>query len=158
MAKRAADEHPMPVEAVQPFRELLGFTAEQWTRATNLVMLHMLVDELLTLVIVQHMDSRADDDAQERITVLVAGLFFERRVRFAVEARWISKVLARDLRETNRLRTALLHFHPRRIRRRPPPEVMSREAFVEAMNRAVNALRELALLGNPSLAKALGPR
>jgi hypothetical protein len=35
---------------------------------------------------------------------------------------------------------------------------MSREAFVEAMNRAVNALRELALLGNPSLAKALGPR
>jgi hypothetical protein len=104
------------------------------------------------------MDSRADDAAQERIIALVAGLFFERRVRFALDARWISKAMARDLRETNRLRTALLHFHPRRVRRRPPPEVMSREAFVKAMNRAVNALRELSLLGNPSLARVLGPR
>ena len=125
-AKQPTDEHPMPAEAVQPFRELLGFTAEQWTRATNLVMLHMLLDDLLTLVIVQQMDSQADDRALERIMEMVGGLFFERRVRLALEAEWIPKALGRDLRATNRLRTALLHFGPLRARGRPPRDPVPR--------------------------------
>ena len=147
----------MPAAALQPFRELLGLTPEQWNRATHLVMLHMLLDELLTTVIVLRMDSQAADAAQERITEMVAGLFFERRVRFAAEAGWIPKELATALRRTNRLRTALLHFGPQRTRR-VPPEIMSRDAFVGAWNRAVDAMRELSNRAYPSLAKALGPR
>jgi hypothetical protein len=120
-------------------------------------MLHMLLDDLLTLVIVVRMDSQAADAAQDRITEMVAGLFFERRVRLAVDAGWIPKELATALRRTNRLRTALLHFGPRRARRLPP-EILSRDAFVGAWNRAVHAMRELSGLAYPSFATALRPR
>ncbi len=118
----------------KPMREAMHLTPVQWTNFTNLVVLHLMLDRMLSLRIGLGLCSgpglaTAKAGTVDKILDAVAQLTFDRRIGIAESAGWATPDVAGHLREVNRVRNRLLHFNPNHTGFDHVPEIATVEAF-----------------------------
>ena len=128
-----------------PLRFTLDLDPAQWTNLTRVVGLHVVLDRLLTLTILNRLG--AGETVRGLVATTpgaVAGMKFERRLKVVEEAEWVAAEAVADLREVNRVRNRLLHFDPRRKLFEEVPEIRTAATFREFTRRGHLAFMGLA--------------
>lgn len=126
-----------------PVLEAFGLSSHQFTNLAKLVTLHLLLDQLLSLWILSAMQPTPTTSREKQLEV-IANMGFAQRLELGQASGWIPAEAVPDMREVNRVRNAVLHWHPKRQGGLAEiPEIASDELFGKLTERGFGALRRI---------------